>query len=420
MSEPTIETLPLTCSLFSTTKRKNLLFVRSAFPSAFDGWYLPGEKRSWDLMMSYYRLPINNSIDAEYITAGGISKFSSVKDLFSDNSGLFSVYDYIWIMDDDIEIKFSDVDKFFCIMKEFRLSIAQPALTSDSFCSWPICFKVKDSGLRFTNFVEVMMPAFSQEAFRRCSVTFDKSISSWGLDYVWRHILPDTRKNIAIVDSIEARHTRPIDTTNGAFYRHLAKFGVNPAAEWRYVQKMFDCSAVAAATYDRIHPLVVQWAVSKGDDFDGLRVVVHSREAGDLTSESDGYAGMRGEAYWIEGFSLLPGRGIPSNALMYRALFVDGTLGAPTMGGQYCGTRGERRPLAGFAVELGTALQAKCVCTYSAQFSDGSEAGPFPAGTVCRSETGALLQRMRVEFSFLSPPAPAVADAVGASGLPAK
>jgi predicted O-linked N-acetylglucosamine transferase (SPINDLY family) len=224
----------------SRPQRPNLLFVRLSSPSVFESWYRPRHSRSWDLMVSYYGPTITTAtFDPDFHTIGGLSKFFAVKALIDSEPGVFSDYQYLMFIDDDLLFHFADIDHFFATAGRFNLSLAQPALTEDSFYSNKITVREKGGGLRYTNFVEVMMPLFSQAAFRICSSTFDKSISSWGLDEVWPYLVGDTHHNIAIVDAYAARHTRPIDLVNGPFYRYLANLGVEPRAERKSVWQFY-------------------------------------------------------------------------------------------------------------------------------------------------------------------------------------
>ncbi len=81
--------------------------------------------------------------------------------------------------------------------------------------------------LRYTPFVEVGAPIFSQEAFWRVSPTFVESKSGWGLDILWPRFFG--RREMAVIDAVGVDHTGPIG--KGALYQNLAKLGISPRAE---------------------------------------------------------------------------------------------------------------------------------------------------------------------------------------------
>lgn len=235
-----IPAMPRVATIVHFPKRPYLACVRIGNNSVFERWFRPDRPRTWDLLLSYYRLPdCGLSRDAEIVSIGGISKFSAIKDIHDKEPSIFSEYKAIWFLDDDLEISFEDVDIFFKMMSELGLSLAQPSLSKDSPISFFITTNDTECLARYTNFVEIMMPAFSQAAFRLCVETFDKAISGWGLDYVWPKMLGYPDQKIGIVDAIVVKHTKPMDVSGGAFYRYLKSLGVNAREELLQLRKDF-------------------------------------------------------------------------------------------------------------------------------------------------------------------------------------
>src|SRR5690606_38754096 len=87
---------------------------------------------------------------------------------------LIEEFDYIFLWDDDIDILEFCPIQFIKIMWLNNLDMAQPALTDDSYSSHAITvMKPSRPPLgnwsivgRRTNFVEIMVPAFTREAWR--------------------------------------------------------------------------------------------------------------------------------------------------------------------------------------------------------------------------------------------------------------
>ena len=226
--------LPVSCRLVIPQQRENLLYVRCGNSSKIFEWFDEKKERNWDLMLSYFEVPNEPKKYANYTSIGGLSKFSSVKDIHEDNPDLFTKYKFIGVIDDDLFFKFSDIDVIFDICSRCDLDIAQPSFSENSFVSY--LFKnVTDSAIRFTNFIEVMAPFFSNSAFKKCVPTFNKSISTWGLDQLWPFLLGYPENKLAIIDYVCADHLKPIDTENGNFYKFLSTLSIDPHAEGRSV-----------------------------------------------------------------------------------------------------------------------------------------------------------------------------------------
>jgi len=88
--------------------------------------------------------------------------------------------------------------------------------------SWKLLKKRPLTYLRYTNFVEIMMPMMSQSTYQQLSHTFSENVSGWGLDFYWPKLLKYPKNKIAVIDHICATHTRPMDRNKG-FYAKLKK-----------------------------------------------------------------------------------------------------------------------------------------------------------------------------------------------------
>ena len=147
-------------------------------------------------------------------------------------------YDYFWMPDEDVDLVSADINKMFEMMDAHNIDLAQPSIlkASDSFPSWPR-FIHFDTGAAVipTDFVEVMCPVFSRYALKQCIDTFPRSLSGWGLDLAWSKILEG--RNIAILNSVVAKHTRKI--SGGGLYDALKREGVRPSEERKRVMKEY-------------------------------------------------------------------------------------------------------------------------------------------------------------------------------------
>jgi hypothetical protein len=104
-------------------------------------------------------------------------------------------------------------------MRRFDLELAQPSLSLDSYFSWGITVQIPTTQLRWTNFVETMVPCFKATLLVRCLPTLIRYISGWGLDWVWPRLADAEARKVAIIDRIAVTHTRPFGGPNYAFFK---------------------------------------------------------------------------------------------------------------------------------------------------------------------------------------------------------
>ena len=120
-------------------------------------------------------------------------------------------YDYFLLADDDISMTSADVNAIFDAMHRYRLQIGQPSLV-DSYYSWYHTLHDEFCLLRYTNFVEVMIPCFSREALRKVLFTFNENDCGWGTESHWPLLINTNKRDIAIIDEVKVVHTRPVQS----------------------------------------------------------------------------------------------------------------------------------------------------------------------------------------------------------------
>ena len=197
-----------------TPHRRNLVILRANERSLHTSWPadIDAFDRSWDLCVSYYGEEASFPPDdfAEFhVLQRGERKFGAIHKLLHQGSPLWD-YDYVMLPDDDLMMSWVDLNNVFEICREHALELAQPALTAESFWGQQITLKQPGMRLRFTNYVETMMPIFSVEALRLCAPTFRHAGIGWGLDLIWPALLGSPVDRIGVVDLIGVTHTRPV------------------------------------------------------------------------------------------------------------------------------------------------------------------------------------------------------------------
>jgi hypothetical protein len=195
---------------------KRLIIVRAGPSSTHRDWFASSSKYEFDVVVSYYG-------DGEYSSSAGElvhyykgGKLEGVFDLFAKHPELLCEYSRIWLPDDDIITNASAIDNLFNIAEARNLQICQPSLSWKSYHSHFITLQNRYFQLRYTNFVEMMVPLFTADALRRVLPLFEGLRFGWGLDEVWCRLLPDPPYRSAIVDAVAVDHLRPLKS--GSLY----------------------------------------------------------------------------------------------------------------------------------------------------------------------------------------------------------
>jgi hypothetical protein len=212
------------------TGRRNLVLMRAGNNALFPSW-APAEHRSWDLVVSFYGDGAPEW-GQEYFVAEKGPKWQPIHRWLAANLHLLEQYDCFWFPDDDIMTTWENVNSLFEVFREYRLQLAQPALTPDSFILHAVTREQPAFLLRFTRFVETMVPVLSAEALRVClPVMAEESRYGWGHDWVMPMLLGYPPNGIAIIDACAVTHTRPCGTNtdvalaNAQLYSLISKYG---------------------------------------------------------------------------------------------------------------------------------------------------------------------------------------------------
>jgi hypothetical protein len=230
--------------------RPNLIIVRAGDESRHAAWLDVGSARSWDMIVSYYGDDKGRyrQADIPRFDAKG-AKYPALTRLLSEQASIIARYDYIWLPDDDLECTGAGIDRLFQICRDRSLWLAQPALSADSQFSWAVTLRNPLCRLRFTNFVEIMMPCFERTFLERCRPSFARSESGWGLDHLWARLAADEQMRIAIVDEVVVAHRRPL---SGPWYPFLkGRSALEERRELLRVEKIADRRVRTRALVDR-------------------------------------------------------------------------------------------------------------------------------------------------------------------------
>jgi hypothetical protein len=226
-------------------RSRNLVVVRAGDHSLHPQWISDGP-RDFDLLVSYFgNTPGRFSSGAEHYEMRRGPKWPGIAALLREHKEALEGYDCIWFPDDDLAAETQTINRMFAFFHAYRMCLAQPALSRDSWCTWRTLRQQPNCHVRFTKFVEIMAPIFSREALSVCTPSFSESASGWGLDWLWPRLCMEAGLgDMAVIDATPVRHTRPC---GGELYRNnpqlqpqsdasriVSKYGLN---EMRAVAK---------------------------------------------------------------------------------------------------------------------------------------------------------------------------------------
>lgn len=195
--------------------KKNIVFTSAGDNTNFDNLWLD-DNREYDVWVVYYgnneKIYEKYKSKVDYIEKRKGSKFQNFYHIFKTKD--LSNYERFFILDDDIIITTTDINKMFLISDEFNLKICAPSFDNDSKISWEITKQQKNFYLRYTNWVEVNTPLFNKESLYKLMDVYDEELIGWGIDYlyIWVNGLNEN-KSFAIIDNISC--TNPHDIRKG-------------------------------------------------------------------------------------------------------------------------------------------------------------------------------------------------------------
>lgn len=197
---------------------KNLIVVRCGDSSLHEKWV--SEDANYDIAVSYFGNEAKFELDQlAYFHPYKGSKWEGLNNFFQ-TTDIWKEYDAIWIPDDDIDTDVQTLNRFFELFHENNFDLAQPSLDHRSYFSWALLLQNSNFKYRKTNFVEVMIPCFSKEAFKKVYSTFSENKSGWGLDFLWPQILGE-QANIAVIDEVAVFHTRPVGSAGSGMGKKI-------------------------------------------------------------------------------------------------------------------------------------------------------------------------------------------------------
>lgn len=148
--------------------------------------------------------------------------------------------EYVGLIDDDVLLQVSDLNRLLHIARVMSLDSCSPALTHDSFYSHRWTLKRGNVLLHWVDWVEVMMPVYRGELFMAGAPHYVGNTSSFGID---NYLMPTLQKlhgweRTAIVNDILASHLRKISSTRRTFKNGRTAFEEKDLMKARCLQML--------------------------------------------------------------------------------------------------------------------------------------------------------------------------------------
>ncbi len=222
------------------TSRRFLVIGRVGGKSLHKSWIEDSScTRTWDLQLNAYGDAAAQIADADLPTViDQGTKWDSLARHFRANPELLERYEYVMLPDDDLLMTASGINRIFEVAVEQDLTIAQPAMSIDSFVSYPVLMQCPGFDLRYTNHLECMSPCIKTSYMKTLLPIIEKYVCGWGADHIWALLMKDPPFKAAVIDEVTMTHTRAFYT--GTLYDSFAKQGVNPFDEVKVVTALFE------------------------------------------------------------------------------------------------------------------------------------------------------------------------------------
>lgn len=218
------------------------VYLQCGTDSLWGNWQ-PSQEQPWHLLINHYdstyagRIPCDVEFHQRGVLPG--TKFTSFQSLLEKYPHILEPYEYILLLDDDVGLENNEISRLFSIVQQHGWDMAQPSLSVDSFCSFPVLFNPGRDGWRQVNGVEIMMPVYSTRILGIVKQLISQSVSGWGFDAALSMVASERGFRAAVVDDVIARHTKLINADIGQYYQMLHQAQIYPEIEFTHLQKKY-------------------------------------------------------------------------------------------------------------------------------------------------------------------------------------
>jgi GT2 family glycosyltransferase len=145
-----------------------------------------------------------HNVELHTCPPGERGKFENLNLLISSQP--LDSFDWLLVIDDDVELPRGFLDRFLFLCERFSLSLAQPAHRLRSHAAWAVTRRQPGSVVRETGFVEIgPVTAFARVTFP-VLLPFPDLRMGWGLDVHWAALAREHGWRCGVVDAVSIRH----------------------------------------------------------------------------------------------------------------------------------------------------------------------------------------------------------------------
>lgn len=203
-------------------KKKYLLLTTVGNSNHWKTWLQVN--RNYDIGLIYYENNNNyteQESEADFFWHRLGFKYPTLYSILEENPQLLE-YEYIWMPDDDIEIRDNTINNLFELASKYNLDMAQPSIIPKNY-TWPVTVHQEGTILRYCSMVEIMCPMFKGSILKELHHTLKVSKTGWGLEGIWSKLLGWPKDKIAVIDSILVEHVKKLNTHNGELYKKMRR-----------------------------------------------------------------------------------------------------------------------------------------------------------------------------------------------------
>lgn len=229
----------LTRSVPPEDRRTNLVFLQNRHSPRLHTW-MADRDRTFDVWVNFYDASAFQPWAGDWVSSQVGTKFTAIASYHRQYPEIFAAYDYVWLLDDDIDLTGDQIDAAFRAANTASADLAQPSLSHDSHCMWPVLFSRLRSRWRAVSTVEIMMPIYSRRLAATAFPEYRRSVSGFGLDLLSGKLCDQAGGRAVVIDEVVARHGQAIDQSGGEYYQFLRRNDINANAELWALAQEFD------------------------------------------------------------------------------------------------------------------------------------------------------------------------------------
>lgn len=157
--------------------------------------------------------------ECSWFTCEAGTKFNLFSKLYE---AAIPIFDYYVLIDDDINLRGSDIVKIVLTMESQRCGVASPSHSPEGRISWDVMVPRKNSTIRVSDFVEMTVAIFSREElenFLKAYVPYRDRMVGWGIDHIIHSVC---RKPFLIFDDVVI--TNPSNKQKGINKREIETY----------------------------------------------------------------------------------------------------------------------------------------------------------------------------------------------------